>query len=391
MDEKEIRERSTLVRDHEYNMGITGEQNRFNSLEELRTYLDKVFIPNNVAYKYRKNKYQEEERYLSIQLKRIIKLKCSDEEINYIIEYLNERNIRVCGRENILEGEYENYDYFLKFNFPEYPEAMDGEMQTKLFKELQMYKSTNDPKKNIIIKKLAEGSLRLIPYITYKYALTTGYDINILNSYGCEGLIKAIEKYDPSHGAKFSTFAVIYIKNTVRNGIREIRGFDYGKEFYSDFLKCKSIVEKSYSEDLGYDITIYDEPAMIEDIIKLMKETCGLSPLREKYFRNKLYLTYSTSYEEETSALSQEKSPEENIAKKEQIIAVREALSFLSEREQEIIRLRFGFDNERLMTLEEIGNIYGISKERVRMIEKKAFERLKHPKRIKKLKEHYFN
>lgn len=370
-------ERSPYVRDYDYdNVGDGNGKNRFSDISELEQYLDKVFIPKNISYKKIKGKSFDEEKCLSIQFNRILSLKCSNEEVKYIIQYLSDRDIHVGGFVSTLEGEFDNYDYKHTYNLSPYPSCMSYEEQKILFEKLALYKKLNDDRKNEVVKKIAEGTLRLIPYVTYKYALFSGIDINELNGYGCEGLMIAIDRFDPSLGYRFSTFAYPHIKNRVNDGLRNIRGFKNDRNFYGSFIKCKDAIENGYSEDVGVEMTLSDNPSMLYDIINLMKDTCALSPKRETILRNKLYMLYHDSYESCTDLVF-DFDMEEKVMKKEQIDLLWKMLNSLPDKERDVIFKRFGFDGENIMTLEEIGNLYGVSRERVRQIEKKAISRFK--------------
>lgn len=377
MAEVQMDSKSPFVRDYDYNnVGINFGKNRFSDFSRLERYLDKFFIPKYVAYKRIKGKSFDEDRCLSIQFNKILSLKCSDEEVKYIMQYLSDRDIHVGGFVSTLEGEYDNYDYKHTYNLSPYPSCMNWDEQKKLFDKLQIYKETNDKRKNDIMKQIAEGCLRLIPYVTYKYYLFTGIDINELNGYGCEGLMLAIDRFDPSLGYKFSTFAYPYIKNNVNNGLREIRGFGNDRNFYGNFIKCKTAIENGYSEDFGVEVTIADNPQILEDIIELMKDTCMLTPKREMKLRNKLYMLYHDSYELRTD-LEFGIDMEEDFIEKERMEILRKCLASLSSRERDVIFKRFGFGGENILTLEEIGKIYGVTKERIRKIQNNAISRLK--------------
>jgi len=377
----EISSRSSFVRDYEDDTLLRDDgKNRFSDKKELEMFLDKKFIPTYISCRKIREKNSKEDICFSIQFNKILGLKCSNDEVKYIIEYLNQRNIRVGGHVSVLDGEFGNYDYMLKNNKSLYPECMEYEKQKLLFEELQLYKNTNNSRKNEIIKEIAEGSLRLIPYVTYNYSLFTGIDINELNSYGCEGLMLSIEKYNPNLGYKFSTFAISYIKNYVYKGLKFISGFDYDKKLYSSFVKFKNAVENGYSEDFGINMKITDDPKMINDVIELIKETYMLSPKREEILRNKIYMLYPESYEECTDLIFDYDMDEEIILKEKRDL-IWKIFKSIPQKEKDILFKRYGFNGENIMTLEEIGKIYGISKQRVKQIENKAksyFENVKY-------------
>ena len=378
-----IIERNTHVRDYDYNnIGIEEGKNRFSSIEELERYLDKIFIPNNIAYKRIDNNNFGAGKKLSIQFNRILSLKCSENEIRYIIQYLCDRDIYVGGIVSTLEGEYNNYDYKHTYKLSQFPTCMSWEEQKELFDKYIIYKKTNNPKKNDIAKKIAEGCLRLIRYVTYKYSLFSGIDINEFNSYGCEGLMIAIDKFNPNLGYKFSTFAVPYIKNRVNNGLRELRGFNNDRTFYSELIRCKTIIEKGYSEDAGSDVTIYDNPQIIEDIVSLMVETYGLSQKMETNLRRRINIIYHLSYEK-CEELIYDYDMEEKIIEEEEKEIIWNILNSLPEREKDVVLKRFGFKDNKVISLEELGKFHGVSKERIRKIEKRVISRFRDSNSLK--------
>ena len=190
----------------------------------------------------------------------------------------------------------------------------------------------------------------------------------------------SIEKYNPNLGYKFSTFAISYIKNYVYKGLKFISGFDYDKKLYSSFVKFKNAVENGYSEDFGINMKITDDPKMINDVIELIKETYMLSPKREEILRNKIYMLYPESYEECTDLIFDYDMDEEIILKEKRDL-IWKIFKSIPQKEKDILFKRYGFNGENIMTLEEIGKIYGISKQRVKQIENKAksyFENVKY-------------
>lgn len=374
---REIIERSPYVRDYDYNnFGNDNEKNRFSNTDELDRYLDKVFIPKNVAYKRIDNSNFGEGKKLSIQFNKILSLKCSQEEVGYILQYLCDRDIYVGGFVSTLEGEFNNYDYKHTYNLSSFPSCMNWEEQKELFDKYILYKKMNDSRKNDIAKRIAEGSLRLIHYVTYKYSLFTGIDINEFDSYGCEGLMLAIDRFDPSLGYRFSTFAVPYIKSRVNNGLRELRGFGKDRNFYSVFTKCKTAVENGYSEDRGVEVTIYDEPKILDDIISLMNESCLLSKKMETYLRQRINIVYHTSYELCTDLIYDYDMDDKMIEEEEKLI-LWNILNSISERERDVLLKRFGFYSGSVMSLEDIGKLYGVTRERIRQIENKALSKFR--------------
>jgi len=260
---------------------------------------------------------------------------------------------------------------------------MSDVCQDELFNE---YFITRD---NNIREKIIERNMALVPYITYKYAIATGIKRSELNSYGYEGLLIAVDKYDPNLGYAFSTFAVSYILNYVRRGARDIRGFNKAKQYYSDFRKCYDKVIKEYYENKGEEITIYDDTTIVDEIINLMLKKGVILTREVEFVKNKINLIYCESYEEQCDLVSDFNLEEvvfNNILKE----TLDQMINELTPRQEFIIRERYGFNDGIAKTYDEIGKMQNVSGSRIHQIEKSALKKLKHPTRKKKLRDFYY-
>ncbi len=345
-------------------------------------------------------KMGKEEGFLTFeQLANVLKgLEMDAESLDDLYNFLNENNIEVVADSEVESGSDDGDDGTnllleedalpknLSINDPVrmYLKEIGKISLLSLDEELELSKRIEEGDEEAKAK-LAESNLRLVVSIAKRYV---GRNLGFLDliQEGNIGLMKAVDKFDSSKGYKFSTYATWWIRQAITRAIADqaktIRVPVHMVETINKLKRVQrqltlELNREPTEEELSKKLGIPEDK--VREIIKISLDPLSLeTPIGEEED------SHLGDFVKDESSMSPEEYAINEVLKDE----IAEVLLTLTEREEQVLKLRFGLEDGTCRTLEEVGTIFGVTRERIRQIEAKALRKLRHPSRSKKLKDY---
>ena len=390
---KEVKEKKTKVKDNKKDTKEIDTYKRSGKVKELKN-LDEL-----------KEDYKEiAKKSGSIAQKDIMAslehLDMSDDDMDELWDWFNTENIQIVEDDDLDEDDEEkplsNLLDLTSFSSGGNVQLNDPvKMYLKEIGRVPLLKPEDEPE---IAKRIEEGdeearnilissNLRLVVSIAKKYVGRGMLFLDLIQE-GNMGLVKAVEKFDYTKGFKFSTYATWWIRQAITRAIADQARTIRIPVHMVETINKLTRVQRQLVQELGRDPSAEEisqrmegiSPEKVREIQKIALEPVSLeTPIGEEDD------SHLGDFIEDKEALSPDQYASNQLLKDE----INSVLSGLTEREEKVLRLRFGLYDGRTRTLEEVGREFSVTRERIRQIEAKALRKLKHPSRSKRLKDFF--
>lgn len=318
----------------------------------------------------------------------------TEDEIENIIDYLKESDIKVNGKIYTYEGEFPTQSKKVLSTKLDLPPTLSPEEQTKLFKEYYKSKKDNKGGDKELKNKLIKANMRLARLIANRIDISKfpeeyGLTIKDIESFAYEGLIYTVESFDPNKYYKFSSYAYKCIYFHIINEIRRDYQLGVNPTKYYQIQNCRKVIEEEKGE------SIIKNPSLIMDIIDYYQKKYNLSKEQFKnemiYFKYLLITTAAPLSEEELCSeiihdynLATDPTFEEALSNlnRESIINI---INELKPKDRNIILKYYGFENDQYYTLKKIGEEQGVSKQTIGQRHEKILTKMRGSEKMKNL------
>lgn len=351
----------------------------------LDRFLDEHFIPNHTIYKKTTDDIEDMKYEKYINLYNISVLKLSDEEKNYIIDYLKERGISVQGRTSSMNFESDSYIDTRNPAGGIKPKALTKEETDEKFR---LYNETHDQK---IREEIILGNMRLVWHVLRHMNFDYNLDQYDLLQNGYEGLVCAVDRFDPSKGLAFSTYATKYIDGYIRDEMHAQQGI---RPSDIPLFRIMKSLEKEFGESIN------DNPSLAEKVVDRIVDKGLRSENYKKENLRRIMMMSTISLDEELEKNEDEEiyplgyeiidSDISYLYDEELKDTIQKELEKLPEKERKILSMRFGLNGEEPHTFQEIGNEIGMTSYGINLNVKSTCEKLSKKPKVRFMKNYSY-